>query len=72
MPLSYTKYFDVVQDLMEQSNDTTEFSRIQVVYSNEAKLGDELLIRWGKDASDWFFCGEKNGEPCFQIGFRSE
>ena len=70
--MNNTKYFDVVQDLMEQSNGTTEFSRIQAVYSNEAKLGDELLIRWGKDASDWFFCGEKNGEPCFQIGFQSE
>ena len=66
--MNNTKYFDAVQDCMDINMQTLTPKRIQAVFSNEVRPGDEIMIRWGQNDTIWFFEGEKKGEGCFQVG----
>ena len=69
--MNNTRYFDLAQDLAGKELEVRRIRQIRAVYSNEARLGDRLSVRWGREQEDWLFNGERNGDACFQISFHT-
>ena len=68
--MNNTRYFDVAQDCIGDQTKGLRLSRVQAVFSSEARAGDVLDISWGNGQNNWFFQGEKHHEPCFRIGLK--
>ena len=64
------RYFDLVQSCIGSENDGMQPSQIQAVFMNEALLGEQMTIRWGKRENYWFFTGQKSDVECFHIGIQ--
>ena len=66
--MNNTRYFDLVQNCAQDETDDLTLRRIRAVFSNEAREGETIRVFWGHEGNTWFFSGEKDTAPCFQIG----
>lgn len=70
--MNNTRYFDVAEDCAAGETDGLTLKRARAAFLSEARLGDELLVSWGRSNGRWYFAGTKNGDHCFQIDLEYE
>ena len=56
--MNNTRYFDLMEDTLPPELHSKRLTRIGIEYRAEARLGDELKLRWGNEGTDWFLSGE--------------
>lgn len=56
--MNNTRYFDLMEDTLPSFLHDKRLTRIGIEYRAEAKLGDELTLRWGNAGNDWYLSGE--------------
>ena len=56
--MNNTRYFDLMEDTLPPELHTKRLTKIGIEYRAEARLGDELTLRWGSEGNDWFLSGE--------------
>ena len=67
MPYSYvdinghmnnTRYFDLAEDSIPAAAAGRALRSVLIEYANEARHGEELVVRWGQAGDDWYLTGE--------------
>ena len=56
--MNNTRYFDLAEDSIPDAAEGRALRSVCVEYNSEARLGEELIIRWGQAESDRYFVGE--------------
>lgn len=56
--MNNTRYFDLMEDTLPPELHSKRLTKIGIEYRAEARLGDELMLRWGSEGNDWFLSGE--------------
>ena len=64
--MNNTRYFDLAEDCVPGSREGRRLRLVQTEYVSEAKLGDELRVRWGCEDGSFFLLGE-NEKPVFRM-----
>ena len=64
--MNNTRYFDLAEDCVPASREARPLRLIQTEYSSEARLGDELQVRWGTDGKAYYLLGESE-KPVFRM-----
>ncbi len=64
--MNNTRYFDLAEDCVPGSREGRRLRLVQTEYVSEAKLGDELRVRWGCEGGSFFLLGE-NEKPVFRM-----
>ncbi len=64
--MNNTRYFDLAEDTIPAAEEGKRLSRICVEYTAEARLGEELTLRWTREGERCYL--EGGGErPCFRM-----
>ncbi len=69
--MNNTRYFDLAEDCIPSSREGKALRLIQTEYVSEARLGDEMTVRWGKDGEKYFLIGETK-KPVFRLRLEYE
>ncbi len=69
--MNNTRYFDLAEDCIPSSREGKALRLIQTEYVSEARLGDEMTVRWGKDGEKFFLIGETK-KPVFRLRLEYE
>ena len=64
--MNNVRYFDLAEDVLPPELHERELRELVVDYSSEARLGEELLLRWGSEADAWYLTGEA-GKRVFRM-----
>ena len=64
--MNNTRYFDLAEDCVPASREGRPLCLVQTEYVSEAKLGDELRVRWGSDGKVFYLQGEGE-KPVFRM-----
>lgn len=64
--MNNTRYFDLAEDCIPASRDGRPLHLVQTEYVSEARIGDELLVRWGGDGKSFYLLGEGE-KPVFRM-----
>lgn len=64
--MNNTRYFDLAEDCVPASREGRPLRLVQTEYVSEAKLGDELQVRWGTDGKGFYLQGEGE-KPVFRM-----
>ena len=60
--MNNTRYFDLAQDLIPAAQEGRRLLTVQTEYVSEARLGDDLSVRWGEDDGRYYL--EGTAERC--------
>ena len=55
--MNNVRYFDLAEDVLPPALHERALLALEVDYSSEARLGDELLLRWGQEGNSWYLVG---------------
>lgn len=66
--MNNTRYFDLAEDCLGQAEKGRRLASIQTEYQSEARIGEELHIRWGGDGNAYTVSGETD-RPVFRMKF---
>jgi acyl-ACP thioesterase len=64
--MNNTRYFDLAEDCVPASREGRPLRLVQTEYVSEARLGDELRVRWGSEGKVFFLQGEGE-KPVFRM-----
>ena len=64
--MNNTRYFDLAEDCVPASREGRPLRLVQTEYVSEARIGDELLVRWGGDGKSFYLLGEGE-KPVFRM-----
>ena len=64
--MNNTRYFDLAEDCIPASRNGRPLRLVQAEYVSEARIGDELLVRWGGDGKSFYLLGEGE-KPVFRM-----
>ena len=64
--MNNTRYFDLMVDCIPAAAAGQHLRRICTEYTGEARLGDELALRWGGQDGNWYLEGALD-KPCFRM-----
>ena len=64
--MNNTRYFDLAEDCIPASLEGRPLRLIQTEYVSEARIGDELQVRWGGDGKVFYLLGEGE-KPVFRM-----
>lgn len=64
--MNNTRYFDLAEDCIPASRNGRPLRLVQTEYVSEARIGDELLVRWGGDGKSFYLLGEGE-KPVFRM-----
>ncbi len=64
--MNNVRYFDLAEDVLPPELHRLECRALTVDYTSEAKLGEELLFRWGSEGGVWYLTGEA-GKRVFRM-----
>ena len=64
--MNNTRYFDLAEDCIPASREGKSLRLIQTEYASEARLDDQLRVRWGQDGSSFYLQGEGE-KPVFRM-----
>jgi len=68
--MNNARYFDLAEDCIGAAADGALLKSISAEYQNEARLGENLHLRWGEDSpGEFFLCGETD-RPVFRMRLR--
>lgn len=65
--MNNTRYFDLMDDLMQNGTDPAEPYLITAEYHQEIPCGEELSVKWKKGDDIFFMEGNAGGKPAFRI-----
>ena len=69
--MNNTRYFDLAEDCIPASREGRPLRLVQTEYVSEARLGDELFVRWGSDGKVFYLQGEGE-KPVFRMRLEYE
>ena len=64
--MNNVRYFDLAEDVLPPELHRMTLRELHVDYSSEARLGEELTPRWGRDGDRWYLTGEA-GKRVFRM-----
>ena len=64
--MNNTRYFDLAEDCIPASLEGRPLRMIQTEYVSEARIGDELQVRWGGDGKVFYLLGQGE-KPVFRM-----
>ena len=64
--MNNTRYFDLAEDCLGAAAGGRELIEAAVEYKNEARLGEELSLRWGREKERYYLTGTGN-RPVFNL-----
>ena len=69
--MNNTRYFDLAEDCVGAAASGKLLKEIRTEYVNEARFGEELVLRWNGDDGTVFLSGESS-KPVFRMTLRYE
>ena len=69
--MNNTRYFDLAEDCLYPEVGERALKRIQTEYASEARYGDSMTIRWGREGNAFFLLGEAE-RPVFRMRLEYE
>ncbi len=69
--MNNTRYFDLAEDCIGAAAEGRRLREVSTEYSNEARFGEVLLLRWGEQDGEYFLSGESE-KPVFRMTLRYE
>ena len=69
--MNNTRYFDLAEDCVGAAARGKLLKEIRTEYVNEARFGEELVLRWNGDAGEVFLSGDSS-KPVFRMTLRYE
>lgn len=64
--MNNTRYFDLAEDIIPSPAAGDMLRAVTVEYSNEARLGENIKLRIGRDGKKYYVCGTTD-KPVFKI-----
>ncbi len=64
--MNNTRYFDLAEDRIPAAAEGKRLKRVCSEYTAEARFGDRLTLRWGREGGRWLLEGASD-RPCFRI-----
>ncbi len=65
--MNNTRYFDMVEINAITHYETFNLKHAKVTYVNEARLGEELTVKFGNEKQLWYFSGAGPRGNCFEM-----
>ena len=62
--MNNTRYFDLAEDCIDAAAAGKRLRSVRTEYKNEARLGDELTLRWGRAGQRYYLTGA-GAKPAF-------
>lgn len=64
--MNNTRYFDLAEDHIPAAAEGKKLRSVSTEYTAEARFGDELKLRWGRDGGRYYLEGNSD-RPCFRL-----
>ena len=58
--MNNTTYFDLAEDIIPDAAECKELTMIEAEYVNEARYGEEITVRWGREGGRVYLTGERD------------
>ncbi len=68
--MNNTRYFSLAESCICQDAGRNVLTEVKVAYQNEARLGDELSVQWGRDGERFYILGNGSRGVCFQMNLK--
>ena len=65
--MNNTRYFDLAEDSIPAAAEGKRLAAVGTEFSREARLGESLPLRWGREGERWYFTGGAPDAPLFRM-----
>ena len=65
--MNNTRYFDLAEDCIPCAAEGRNLAAVETEFNREARFGERLPLRWGRDGDRWYFAGGGDGRDLFRM-----